>query len=145
MGKGSPGIPPFDELGNLPPGIYRAKLDEIEQRFTWNELRKRLFQGLREALRNLASAGVQRVWLAGSFVSAKDFPDDVDGWIWGPAVDPSKLDPVFADRDGPGMKAKYGVDFLIEVPEPLSYLTFFETDGYGNSRGVLLLDLRDML
>ncbi|NCO38425.1 MAG: hypothetical protein GW911_09510 [Armatimonadetes bacterium] len=56
-----PALPEFDENGNLPPGTYRVPLADIERRFTWNARRKELFDGLRRALENLASAGVERV------------------------------------------------------------------------------------
>jgi len=32
-----------------------------------------------EALENLSSAGVRRIWINGSFITDKDEPEDVDG------------------------------------------------------------------
>ncbi|MBM4040575.1 MAG: hypothetical protein FJ290_18880 [Planctomycetes bacterium] len=77
------GIPDFDENGNLPPGVYCVSLAEIEERFTWNQTRRDLFSGLKRALASLAHAGVKRVWIGGSFVTATELPEDVDG-CWEP-------------------------------------------------------------
>ena len=111
------GIPSFDANGNLPPGIYRVSLEEIEDRFTWNPTRQRLFKGLKAALANLAGAGVRYVWINGSFVTSKDKPNDIDGcWEYKPSlVDVDKLDPVFLDPIDPrgAAKKKYGLDFFI--------------------------------
>lgn len=110
-------IPPFDANGNLPPGVYRAAIEEIEHRFTWNPTRRRLFKGLKAALANLAGAGVRYVWINGSFITSKDKPNDIDGcWQYEASlVDVDKLDPVFLDPVDPrgATKKKCGLDFFI--------------------------------
>ncbi len=145
-------IPDFDANGNLPPGVHSATLREIRAKFAWTVKRKRLFNGLRRALRNLAEAGVTRVWIGGSFVSDKDEPNDIDGcWddLPGP-VDISKLDAVFLETSPPrsSMKRKYGVDFLIarwrladREAEGGTVLDFFQMDRDGDARGVILVEL----
>ena len=133
----------------LPPGVYRVTLREIEERLTWNTRRRRLFRGLRLALANLASAGVRRVWIDGSFVTARDEPNDIDGcWDPHPSVDADKLDPVFRDARAPrqSMKAKYGVDFLIAGTALVDaggerVEDFFQEDGHGNPKGILLVKI----
>jgi len=111
------GIPSFDANGNLPPGIYCVSLQEIEDHFTWNPTRRRLFRGLKAAIANLAGAGVRYVWVNGSFVTSKDKPNDIDGcWEYEPSlVDVDKLDPVFLDPVDPrgATEKKYGLDFFI--------------------------------
>lgn len=125
---------------------------EIRAKLTWTTKRKRMFNGLRSAIRNLAAAGVKRVWIGGSFVSDKDEPNDVDGcWddLPGP-VDVSKLDAVFLDTRPPrsSMKRKYGVDFLIarwrladRQAQGGTVLDFFQMDREGNARGIILIEL----
>jgi hypothetical protein len=46
-------IPPFNELGYLPPGIYEIAWTELMERFATNPQRLRLAMGLAAALRKL--------------------------------------------------------------------------------------------
>ena len=109
-------IPEFDAHGNLPPGVYLTSLADIEERFAWNSRRRKLFLGLKAALKNLARSGVKQVWINGSFVTSKEFPNDIDGcWEYEPSMNVDRLEPVFLDMEPPreAMRKKYGVDFLI--------------------------------
>jgi hypothetical protein len=146
------GIPTFDANGNLPPGVHKATLSEIRTKLAWNTRRQGLVDGLARATRNLAEAGVERVWIGGSFASDKEEPNDIDGcWDDRPGpIDFSKLDDVFLDTRPPRerMKKKYGVDFLIarlRLGDPQArggtVLDFFQMDRDGNARGVLLIEL----
>ena len=115
MARGRRGLPAFARDGNLPTGVHRASMEEIEEALVWNEKRRSLFKGLGRALRTLAAAGVRQLLIGGSFVTSKDEPNDIDGcWEFGPWVDDGKLDDVFLELDPPreAMKRKYGVDFL---------------------------------
>lgn len=124
-------------------------LEDIEIRFTWNQRRRRLFVGLRQALANLAQAGVKKVWINGSFVTAEDDPNDIDGcWEYESSVDVDRLDVAFLDLNPPRatMKRKYGVDFLISGATLAdagnrSVEEFFQIDREGNPKGILLLEL----
>lgn len=146
-------IPGFDAYGNLPPGLHRVTLEEIRIRFTWNTKRKRLFGGLIRALKNLAQAGVKKVWIDGSFVTDKNAPADIDGcWEYQQSVDVNKLDRVFLDFNAPrtSMKKKYGVDFLISTVSLLdgqgkTVLEFFQQDRDGNQKGILLVEIGEQL
>lgn len=146
MGEAPRGIPGFDELGNLPPGIHPATLEEVERRFTWNPLRQELFAGLKKALQQMALAGVERVWLGGSFISASVAPRDIDGcWESGPRVNPVRLDPAICSGDGPAMRRRYGVHFVTDTPGPYMYVDFFQRDQDGNPRGILLIEIGGMI
>jgi len=139
-------IPDFDSNGNLPPGAYTVSLEEIEER---TERRQQLLTGLKAAIANLAQAHVKRVWIDGSFVTAKDEPNDIDGcWEYDNDVDVDALDPVFLDLHPPreAMKDKLGVDFLIaNIPlsdaGDKSVEEFFQIDRDGNRKGILILEL----
>ena len=146
------GIPTFDANGNLPPGVHKATLSEIQAKLAWNAKREELVEGFAQAIRNLADAGVKRVWIGGSFVSEKEEPNDIDGcWDDRPGpIDVSKLDDVFLDTRPPRerMKNKYGVDFLIarlrlgdREARGGTVLNFFQKDRNGNAKGVLLIEL----
>lgn len=141
----------FDRNGNLPPGVYQVSVGSFEERFGWNSHRRKLLKGLKRAIRNMASAGVKELWIAGSFVTAKDLPADIDGaWLAVSDVKVDRLDPVFLEFDPPriSMKRKYGVDFLIadaRMADPDArggtVLAFFQKDRDGNPKGIVRIDI----
>ena len=144
-------IPRLQRNGYLPPGVHRATVEDIERVFAWNPVRKRLVEGLVRALGNLAGAGVRWVWIDGSFVTAAEDPNDVDG-CWEPNswVRRDLLDPIFLDDRPPrdAMRRKYGVDFLIAILGQATSPTiqeFFMADRDGKPKGILLVELeRDL-
>jgi hypothetical protein len=77
-----------------PDGEYDVDWQELVERFGWNPRRRQLLDGLAEAVELLATAGCRRLWLNGSFVTAKEEPADFDA-CWDPhGVDLDVLDPV---------------------------------------------------
>lgn len=76
-------IPLLQEDGLLPPGLYLAEMNEIEERFGKSTpRRKMLFERLRMFVELAQHCGVLRMFVNGSFVTAKPEPDDVDVVIW---------------------------------------------------------------
>jgi predicted nucleotidyltransferase len=75
-------LPEFTGPGVLPPGIHRATLEEIEARygkFQQSDRRVRLLAIVREFVQEVrVCRWVRRVLLAGSLVTSKDEPDDID-------------------------------------------------------------------
>ena len=72
-------IPPFNSLGNLPPGIHPATLDQVEERFgQLSEIRQVQMDSLRWMVELAVRAGVTRIVLNGSFVTNIMEPNDVD-------------------------------------------------------------------
>ena len=72
-------IPPFDDVGNLPPGIHPATLEEIADRFgSGSEIREAQMQSIRWLMELVVRAGIRRVILNGSFVTDIIEPNDVD-------------------------------------------------------------------
>lgn len=73
-------LPPFDENGDLPPGVHRATLSEVTDRFDLGELQRRAVAGrLTRIYELVASTGqLARFVVFGSFVTAKAEPNDVD-------------------------------------------------------------------
>lgn len=131
----------------LPEGIHPATMAEIEAKFANTPHRKRLFDGFCRAADNLQCAGCLNVYLDGSFVTAKDHPNDFDA-TWDPtSVDPNKLDPVLLNFDNKraAQKYKYGGELFISISQAahgVSYLEFFQNDHYsGLRKGVLSIRL----
>jgi len=72
-------LPEFDERGYLPPGLHRATLDEVEQRFgRQSEIRRVQVDSLRWLVDLAKQAGVRRLVVNGSFVTDISEPNDVD-------------------------------------------------------------------
>jgi hypothetical protein len=72
-------IPPFNEHGYLPPGIHKASLEEIAERFgRQSEPRVAEMESIRWLVDLVRGTGVERIVLNGSFVTAIDEPNDVD-------------------------------------------------------------------
>jgi len=137
-------IPPFDELGYLPPGIYEATLSEIEKRYTSTRSRKWLFEGLKKLVKTLKSAGCKTLYLNGSYVTDKKDPGDYDA-VWEyPGVD-NTIDPVL--RDGIDLwtiKRKYSGDVFCHMPQFFDYFTYFQTDWRGIPKRIIKIDLEKM-
>jgi hypothetical protein len=73
-------LPPFNDEGDLPPGVHRATLAETMQRFGEGSVQRRVvgerlgrIYGLAHSTRHLA-----RFVVFGSFVTDKPDPNDVD-------------------------------------------------------------------
>jgi hypothetical protein len=141
-------IPSPNAVGELPPGIHAATIEEVEVVFTTTPRRRLLFDGLRRALQNLKAAGVRRVFIDGSFVTTKAEPNDVDGcWEWTDAVNLDLLDPVFLDfsHQRRAMRDIYGVDFFLatwmEAGSGLTFLEFFQRNRSDEPKGIVQIDL----
>jgi hypothetical protein len=104
---------------------------------------------LRRALEALKQAGCATVYVDGSFVTAKDLPNDFDG-CWDPrSVRIADLDLALRTFD-PGratQKAKYlGELFPMTIAansDGATFLEFFQTNRHtGLPKGIVALDLR---
>ena len=76
-------LPPFTVQGDLPPGLHRATLRAVLERFGSGSP-QRMLLGLRlERVYNVARATghLARCVVFGSFVTAKPFPNDVDVFL----------------------------------------------------------------
>lgn len=142
-------IPPFDpDSGLLPPGEHEAGWDEIQARFGWNARPRQLLDGLADGIAILGEAGCVRVWLNGSFVTAKDEPGDFD-CVWSPAgvdrVALEDLGPELLDLSDQraAQKARFGGEFLPNVVEAASghqFAAFFQSDRDGTPKGIVVID-----
>lgn len=72
--------PDFNELGDLPPGVYRAKIVDVVAHFGRGTAQRVATTACLERIYNLArSTGrVQRFIVFGSYVTAEPNPHDVD-------------------------------------------------------------------
>ncbi len=102
-------------------------------------------------MENLKNAGCPIVYVNGSFVTAKEVPNDFDACWEETGVDPTVLDPVLLTFD-PGrvtQKAKYLGELFpasaIASGDSFSFLEFFQTDKEtGSPKGIISKDLGDL-
>jgi hypothetical protein len=142
-------IPKFLSNGNLPQGVYETSWKQFCKRFGHTAHRSSLIKGLSAALKNLSAAGCRRVYINGSFVTAKEVPGDYD-LCWSiDGVIPEKLNQALLDFSPKGrniMKEKFKGDlFPAEIPEGTSgklFLYFFQIDKItGEPKGIVALDI----
>ena len=144
-------IPPFQEGGNLPPGIHAATWEEIIARFGGTAWRSELLAGLRDALENLRHAGCRRAYVDGSFATAEEAPGDFDACWEAAGVDPDRLDPVlltFANARAAQKERFRGELFPAEAaadPHGTRFLDYFQRDKLtGEPKGIVAFNLEEL-
>lgn len=76
-------LPNFRDDGYLPEGLHRATAAEITFRFgTTTPRRRRLALRLRRWIELSRAVAAKRLFVDGSFVTAKAEPNDVDAVVW---------------------------------------------------------------
>jgi hypothetical protein len=140
-------LPAFDpDSGRLPTGEHVASWDEVVERFGWTERRRRLPDGLAEAIELLAEAGCRTIWLNGSFVTAKDEPGDFDACWDTDGVDLDALDAVLLDLSNhrAAQKARFGGELfpnVVETQSGLSFAEFFQNERDTSRKGIVVISL----
>lgn len=148
-------LPPLDRVtGNLPPGVHEVSWSEIVGRFGYTPHRLALLSGLKAALDVLCQAGCQRAYLDGSFVTAKQAPNDFDACWEMNGVDFDRLEqlePVLLDwrNRRAAQKARFGGELFIAEsaadPWGTTYLDFFQRDrDTAAEKGIVALALGEL-
>jgi len=76
-------IPEFRDDGYLPEGLHSATAAEVTFRFgSTNSRRRRLALRLRRWIELARGTRAERFLVDGSFVTAKEYPKDVDAVVW---------------------------------------------------------------
>ncbi|MCP2732460.1 DUF6932 family protein [Limnofasciculus baicalensis] len=143
-------IPPFDENGNLPPGIYWTEWSEFKERYgtTWKRLQ--MIQGLETAMAQLKVAGCRSIYINGSFVTSEANPKDFDACWDSEDVDFTLLQriaPTLLNYDDKraAQKIKYKGEIFRSDQIADNYGTmsidFFQRDRSKNTKGIIAIDL----
>ena len=147
-------IPLLNDVGELPPGIHLATVNEVEFAFgRINNKRRLLMMGLKKVIPLFKYANVSKIYIDGSFTSDKEEPSDIDGcWsVFG--VNELKLDPRFwnfetleeFERNLKEIKDEFYIDFFIaEIFEGESgkpFPEFFQTNRDGKAKGIIQINL----
>lgn len=145
-------IPKFDDNGYLPEGIYDALLIEYEQCFVYNVVRREIHAGLLRLIKELKTIGCKSVFIDGSFVTAKEHPNDVDV-CWDDRgldyEDVEKKMPILWDLDPPrtNQQLLYRADifpaFIIEGGSKKMFIDFFQQIKHEEHRnkGIIKIDI----
>lgn len=133
-------LPEFNDRGYLPMGIHSTTWREFMVRFGTNPHRLKLSTGLAAALRKLAIAGCTRVIIGGSFVTAKNEPNDFDGYFDDFGIDFDVLDSIFSEEIDRQPEV-FGGEFRFTF----GFDGFLQTDKDGNPRGVVEFNPQDLI
>ena len=149
---GKEGIPKFTPNGFLPPGIYRSPYEDFASHFGSNEHRIQMLKTVDPMLRRLADQGQERVYVAGSFVSQKPFPKDIDMLVHTTSTASSSLQHTLNDLRGikfgetmTAAKRQFNVDLMQgKASEGLDckHLKLFRASRTGEEIGIIDLKLR---
>lgn len=144
-------IPDFDDTsGNLPAGEHLATWQELLDRYGYTPWRRRLLDGLLDALRLLRAAGCKRVYIDGSFVTAKEEPGDFDACWDAQGVNFDLVDErlLTFDKGRATQKAAFlGELFIADSradPQGTLFRDFFQTDRNGRRKGIIIIDSKDL-
>lgn len=144
-------IPPFDDNGELPPGVHNADWSEFQLRYGSNGHRESQLEGLLRAAKNLKDAGSQALWVDGSFVTDKELPRDFDGCWDSAGVDMSKVAPALKEfgNSRAWQKAEFGGELFpadgIADAKGSVFLDFFrQSKASGNPKGIVRIDLENL-
>jgi hypothetical protein len=113
-------LPAFDANGYLPPGIHRATLGEVTDRFgRQSELRRVQMESLHWLIDLARRAGVRRFIINGSFTTDVDEPNDVDCVLL--------MDPNFPKNSEAEFEITKGIPFLeVHLVEPQDFAFYVE-------------------
>ena len=150
MWLGYPLIPPFDNRGMLPSGLYDASLEEIRRILGFNDRRKTLVSGLERYLQVWDRHQVlESAIVDGSFVTDKVEPCDIDLLV---VPKPEAMySQIFVDLvhqlcdDRNETKEMFGCEaFPVSGSDSANYrdwLRFFSEDRKGDIRGLVKVRL----
>ena len=145
-------IPNLIDLGNgcpfpvLPPGIHVSTLTEVKEYFAYTPWRIQLFNGFCLGISSLVAAGCNKIYLNGSYTTAKLHPGDFDACWDITDVDVNNVDSTLFnfEHERALQKQKFGGEFFIidpNSPDGTLILDFFQTDRYTRKqKGILLIN-----
>ena len=146
-------IPSFDpDTGALPPGDHQATLEEIAKRLDFTPRRRWLLKGLRTAVGAFWAAGIEEIYIDGSFCTEKPDAGDIDGyWVEPDSGVYERIEPYWIDFEpalAPHIRKRkwrmwtdHGVESFIHPAMQLSpemgFPEFFRQDREGQQRGII--------
>ena len=138
----------FDKNGNL----HETQIltyGEFAKEFGFTESRKEKLESALLFFKILKSLGCTNLYIAGSFVSSKEFPNDIDLCVDATGIDYLKLTkeyPEFLDPQGiERIKKEHKVHFALFFDAGcLEYLEWYKKDRDNHPRGLVKIYLNDI-
>ena len=139
-------IPPFHDGTNLPEGIHRATLEDVEAFFGTSVKRTQLCASLRKMLNTARDCQFRKAILFGSFVSSKDSPGDIDlFWTLAPGTDTDHLHHRCRQLlDSANSKGLFMCDvfWCFDDDDSINRMSnMWQIDRQGRTRGLVMIDL----
>lgn len=107
-------FPERSEWGTLPPGFWHVSFTQLVEKLAFNSHRRTQVELLLKALTELKRGGCKKVIIAGSFVSTKPKPSDID-LVWDKeGLDKQKLHKAFEEDNGSERQKLFGLDASAE-------------------------------
>lgn len=138
----------FDQNGNLH-GTKHLDYGEFKKAFGTNESRKEKLKGVLLFLKVLKSLGCTNVYVAGSFVTNKEHPNDIDL-----CVDITDVDYVKLKKEYPELLQEKGIEKIRKEHKvhfalffdfgSTELLDWFKKDRDDNPRGLVKIYLNDI-
>lgn len=145
-------IPAHDRQGDLVAGVWDATWTEIEDHFGANVKRQELLTKFKQAVVALRAAGCRQIYLGGSFITTKLWPNDIDA-AWdtaGVRIDGLMANhPAFFDLAPPRLQQHrlYGadigmIDWVAQSYPRILFLDWLQAKRWSSKKkGVLRVDL----
>ena len=143
-------VPKFEQNGNLPAGIHLSTWEEIKDVLAFNEHRQQLLEGMKRVSEILKQAGCSRIYIGGSFVTRKIYPNDFD-LLWDDkGVDFKILQSLDINLFDAGrnkrsaQKKTYGGEIFqayLYANDYETFIEYFQKDNNLNHRGIIAIDL----
>jgi predicted nucleotidyltransferase len=138
----------FEKNGNLDSN-YQLSYEQFKKEFGFNESRKGKLKRVLLFLKIFQSLGCTDVYIVGSFVSKKDFPNDIDV-----CIDITNIDLINFTKDYPEFLQSKGID-KIKQEHGVHFAAFFDfgsrdildwfrKDRDNNPRGLVKINLDDI-
>jgi hypothetical protein len=137
-------------VAHMRKGAPLATWQELRERYGYTPWRRRLLDGLLEALRLLRAAGCGRAWIEAALSRRREVPSDFDACWDAQGVDFDLVDErlLTFDRGRATQKAAFlGELFIADVradPQGTLFRDFFQTDHDGRRKGIIVIDLMDL-
>jgi hypothetical protein len=145
-------IPPLDRRGLLPEGIYEASIDDVKARFATSDYRIALFNDFLLFINNEVGSLNIPTFMAGSFLSDKLLPNDIEITMYVTLDDLKSLDgkkilQLGSKSEHDRFKLKYRIDFYISLEGANDFTLFFQYVGEktANAKGIDTKDKRGII
>lgn len=133
--------------GFLPEGVHQQAWADFVAQFGFSPRRHAILRRVVVALHHLAAAGVTRVFVGGSFVTAKQSPKDMDVLIDTTDANAALVHPMSIDLHAGRIAtlSLFGAEFfpmwLVEASTDEPFVDFFQHTRDGRLVGLIEIDL----